>query len=808
MTEPAQRHGHGARARLPRVRLRLARWALIWERLWPALWPATLVTGAFVALALSDLLPLLPGWLHLALLIGFAAALVVGFLGGVAEYRPPDMTAARRRLETDSGIPHRPLTALTDRLAGGRGSPAAAALWQAHLRRVAAGMRRLRVGLPRAGLAARDPLALRALIAMLLVIGAVAAREDAGDRLWRALRPDLSGLAGAPAARLDLWITPPSYTGAAPIFIGADGAPVTEITTAEGSAVLAQVTGGRGQPALHVGRTRTPFAEIDPGTYRVQTTIEAGEELRVEQGGRELGRWPLTVLADLGPQVEFARAPAPTEYGVLRIDYRARDDFGVEGVRAVIRRADGLTGPGDIAAIELALPPPHPDAKAGGGVGFHDLTPHPWAGIPVQITLEAIDALDQVGASEAAVMTLPERVFNHPVARAIVEQRRHLTLAPGNRLPVVRALNRIAADTGAYDGDFVVALALRVAARRLIDDALPRVIGEVQSLLWDTALRVEEGELAILAQRLREAQQALQDALAGDATDEEIRRLMDQLQQLMSQYLDELIRQAERQAEEGEMQPLNPSAMQLERQDLQRLLDRARELAEVGARDAARELLARLQEMLENLQTALQSGERGDAEAMQMLRDLDALTGRQQELLERSFRQSQQMPSDGGFDTGEDAARQELLRRGLGELMRRFGEATGDIPMPLGRAERAMRDAVEALERGEPGTAVDPQSQALAELQQGAREMLDKLLQRLGRDSGQDVGVDRFGRLRDPLGRDERGMGVMDTGDVKIPEQGDVQRARQILDELRRRLGERQRPKPERDYIERLLPKF
>jgi len=48
----------------------------------------------------------------------------------------------------------------------------------------------------------------------------------------------------------------------------------------------------------------------------------------------------------------------------------------------------------------------------------------------------------------------------------------------------------------------------------------------------------------------------------------------------------------------------------------------------------------------------------------------------------------------------------------------------------------------------------------------------------------------------------------VDTGDVSIPDASSMQRAREILDELRRRSGERFRPKLELDYIERLLHRF
>jgi hypothetical protein len=61
---------------------------------------------------------------------------------------------------------------------------------------------------------------------------------------------------------------------------------------------------------------------------------------------------------------------------------------------------------------------------------------------------------------------------------------------------------------------------------------------------------------------------------------------------------------------------------------------------------------------------------------------------------------------------------------------------------------------------------------------------------------------------RDPLGRPLPTQGLDDGDSVKVPDESDVQRARQILEELRRRLGERGRPPPELDYIERLIERF
>jgi len=155
-----------------RLRMLLAQGTLLWEALWPALWPALGIAGLFLALALFDVLPLLPGWLHALTLAVFAAGLCLALWRRLAPLRLPSAEAARRRLEQDSGFAHRPLAALDDRLAEQPGDPQAAALWQAHRQRLLAQARRLRLLPPRAGWARVDGYGLRAVVGLLLVIAA------------------------------------------------------------------------------------------------------------------------------------------------------------------------------------------------------------------------------------------------------------------------------------------------------------------------------------------------------------------------------------------------------------------------------------------------------------------------------------------------------------------------------------------------------------------------------------------------------------------------------------------------------------
>ncbi|MEE9140235.1 MAG: TIGR02302 family protein [Alphaproteobacteria bacterium] len=824
--EAKEQRWHGAGPELGSYvsrRLRLARAALLWEQAWPALWPAVFIAGVALALALFDLLPRLPGWLHGLVLAGFAAAFAAAVWHGARRLRLPDVAAARRRLERASGLAHRPLTVAVDRLAIGQGDPAALALWRAHRERMLAALKRLKVGIPAAGLARRDPWGVRAILALALILAVVDAGGEAPRRLADALSPKLAGL-GGPAAALSIWIAPPEYTGVAPIVLE-PGQAATDSSTAvvaaaaisvpAGSTLLARVSGGRGVPSLTVGDEVIAFSAVEDHSYTASAEIAASGLIAVSQDHVALGAWRVAVVADAPPSADFARPPSATDRAALRLDARARDDYGVAELSAVIHRPGGGGESGADEGFEIALPLPGSAPREVENTSYHDLTAHPWAGLEVVVWLEARDAIGQAGRSEALAATLPERVFRHPVARAIVAERKRLSENPGGRRKVARALSAIADEPARYGHDTVVFLALKMARTRLLLDPEKEAVAEVQRLLWDTALRIEDGDLSLAQRELREIERALLEALAEGTDRAEIERLMDEFEAAMNRYLDALTQGAE----EGPAAPeqlalVDPSAEVVDRGDLLGLLERARELARTGDLDAARELLSRLQDVLENMHVASAGAEGAQAlEAMEGLRDL---VERQQELLDRTFRRARPRPPPRPGQPAQprdpeanarDAAAQEALRRDLGDMMLELGEMLGRIPGPLGRAERAMREAAEALTQGEPGQAVDPQTRALDELRQGAQAAAEALMQQL-QQAGVGLPSPGRGQRRDPLGRRLPGEDGWQMGTVRIPDEMELRRAREILEELRRRAGEPHRPPLEQDYIERLLPEF
>ena len=830
----------------------LARAVVTWERLWPALWPAAALTGAFLGVALLDVLPRLPDWAHGLFLVAMASALAWLARRAWTHAALADEPAGRARIERDSGLDHRPLTALEDRLASGGDDPAAHALWQAHLAAAAARARALRLNPPTPGLAARDPIAWRAAALLLLAIGLIAGHDDAARRIYRALNP---GIAATDALVLEAWITPPTYTRRAPIFLSREShsarAEAPPVLVPVGSAVLVQASGSGARASaldlrLNVGDARVAFAPLwqdggkdapqgaPPGngagadhgkgrtTLRAEAIVEADEvassalALIVTAGGGEIHRWPIRLVPDAAPEVAFLAPPSAAAQARLRVDFEARDDYGVTEVAAIIRRPADKDD-GEELRVSLQTGTAGPEVR---GTSLHDLSAHPWAGTDVVVHLEATDAMGQIGVSDAIPARLPERFFNHPVARALADIRKRLVdPTPEAMEDAVMELERLSARPQHFAHDTVVYLALRTVIGRLVHDGSPAGVATARAVLWETALRIEDGKFAVAGRDLRDAQERLARALReGRGDPAEAERLLDEIKRA----LDKLFAALAREMADGAAEPVpfDPETMQMiDAADLYRMIEEARELMRMGSMDAARQMLAELQRMLQGLQRGLAAQPRpGEGQkAARAMKDLRELAQRQQQLLDRTYRrardgdrgQGKQGQDKGAPNAAADARAQNALRRLLGQMMTQMDEMLGQIPDSLGAAERAMREAEQALGQGDAQAAIPGQTKAAQKLREAVQGIGEQLARRMGGPGAiGEMPGETPGPNRDPFGREPSGAMGTSGGDVRVPSQGERMRAREILDELRRRSGERDRPQLERDYIDRLLKMF
>ncbi len=822
-----------------------ARFALLWERLAPVLWPGVLLIGLYASLSIFGLWDRLGDpWRALT----YAGAVGLSIWFGWQGWRNidwPDDEEAARRVEADSGISARPHEALSDRPADT--SAEAQAVWQAHQRRMSERLKGARARRPHAAWAQTDSLGLRGAVIVLIAAGWMVSGDLAKGRLFESF-----GFApvyrGVETAQVDAWLNPPAYTGLAPVFFqnGETGA-----ASPEGSELVIRTAGVRRAPDVRHGPERAENRWIGDGVWQSHLVITADAVVTL-RAGRERAVYRIDVTADTAPDVNIIAAPSANVAGELTLEFTVEDDYGATGFLVEFRPENDAAAPW--SAIEIA---PGDLTRGDDGYRATVLTAqHVLAGSRVDLRVAAQDGGGNTGRSPEVSLTLPERVFLDPLARAVSEQRRivigssreyaplperapmfmqdlqalppfqseeperRIERAPEALQSVALALDAITDAPEYFFEDPIVYLGLRRELHSLRRARAFDETGPIEANLWQIALRAELGSLADAERALRAAERALMEALARGADETELAPLFEAYQQAMDNYMAALAREA---AEEGRVAA--GGGPQMNTDDLQALLDALRDAAELGDTANAREALQALGELLRNMELTLQqgqgNGEQTD-EISQAMRDaleeLGDVIGEQRQLQDETFEQAEAGPQGqsqgqagvpGGDSQGQPSGQgTQALADSQGMLADRLESLAQALPgesgESFGDAAEAMRRAEEALEDGDAQSAVGQQEQALQALRDGAERLAQGLLER-AQESAQ-AGAE--GEETDPLGRPRDSGGFSNGSGVDIPDQAERLRAREILEELRERAAEQGLDQDELDYIERLLDRF
>jgi uncharacterized protein (TIGR02302 family) len=856
-------NGHDAskdEAHLARLQSR-ALLALAFEGLWPHLARLLLVVLLFVAASWAGLWQVLArsGCYDALHILTFAifAVLLGAALWPLLRWRMPSQMDVLQRLDARSHKTHRPVTALNDRLAVDR-DPLTRALWDKHLAQMREAALNVRAGWPRSRLIRFDPWALRSII----ILFAVAAFFMAGEARWQRLKDAFAfgDVLPASSMRVDAWLSPPAYTGRAPILLRAERGEAQAgedetFTVPTGSRLVVRANSSSLDVAIH-GAAVPDLSDDDkkpPAGILERRFLISGDATAALSHPVSGRTWRFAVVPDRAPAITFAKPPERQARGSLLLAYTLDDDYGVVSanaqfavrakgsVKGAVQRRETSPRPlFEAPNLTLVLPPGR--VRQGKAQTIKDLTDHPWAGADVSITLSARDEGGNEGHSEAVATTLPQRPFANALSRALIELRRLLAMDADQRPLVSLALDALMLAPQAFTPKAGHYLGLRNVARELENAGSDDELRGVVASLWALAVSIEDGNLSDVEKELRAAQEALRQALERGASEEELKQLMNQLRAAMDKFLQQLAEQMRRNPQQAQT-PLDPNARVVSRQDLQAMLERLEKLARSGDKDAARQLLEQLQAMMENLRTA-RPAPNGQNQNQSALNELGDILRKQQRLRDRTFREGQD--NSGAGKPNKDALKQDqqALRDRLGKLLDQLRQR-GLVPQPgqkngqkggnengqdggqngqqLGEAGEAMGEAEGRLGQGNNPGAADSQGRAIEALRRGAQGLAQQLQAQRGEgqqgdgENGEpgDGQSGRNGRQAgddspqtDPLGRPYRGRDFGDDTSVKIPGEIDVQRARRILDELRRRFSEQGRPQLELEYLERLLKDY
>ncbi len=818
-----------------------ARAVLAWEALWRAASTLAGVVGVFLALSWFGLWTALPPAARPFGVIAFAIV-AVALLAREARRVSVGRKDALKRIDRDAGSGHAVASTLTDKPANAS-DPAAMALWRVHQSRMAARLSTVRLAAPSPRAVDRDAWALRAASVLLALVAAVYAGGDRNARLASAFA--WSGGAGIGASsRIDAWIDPPPYTGKPPlVLVGGNLSEARRQASAPiGSTIVVRSAGDEPIEAAAEGG-------LSPAQEKAGASRRDERELRFSlkgDGKLKLGGQTFEIVAipDRPPTVDLLEQPRANLRGSFGVAYRTDDDYGIAALEARISDPEIQ---GKIVKDKPLVDPPLmplalPSAPNGIGEGRStlDFSESPWAGARVSFRLVARDEGGNEGATSPISIYLPQRPFTKPLARALVEQRRNLVLAPSQRSRVGASLNALMLEPEKFTEANGIYLGLRVASAGVTRARSNADLIDVADLLWSMALQIEDGGSSDAERDLRAAERDLRDALQRNAPPEEIARLTQALRQAIDRFLAEMAR---RQPDRQEQADANQDrrSRSVSRDQLQKMLDQMENMARSGDMANAQQMLDQLQNMLENLRTARRRSQPSEAqrEMRRAQSELDQLMRDQQQLRDDTYREGQQQqqgdgqPQSGGqrAQRGQNQGqqrgqgqgkggegekglrdRQADLQKRLGDIQRRLGKNGNN---QLGGAGDAMKDAEKELgEGGDRDNAVDAQGRALEAMRSGA-EQLAKDMQSRG-DPSQQAGDgegpamgEAPGEERDeadPLGRPTARNRRYDPN-AKYDPLGSTPalRAQRVLEELRRRLGDTARPQDELDYLERLI---
>ncbi|MDS9466267.1 DUF4175 family protein [Paracoccus sp. MBLB3053] len=825
----------------------LTRAGMWWESAASAFWPLAVLLSLLIAALAFGAAELVSSSTLLAIaLISLLAVVVAGFYGW-RKFRMPSLPQARDRV--DQTLPGRPLSALSDDVAIGAADKGSTALWQAHLARMEREAAAARAVLPDARLRWLDPVGLRlvGLVALAMaILFAPAGRLGLGiSALGATLRPSSDSRPGpAQGSAWEGWAAPPAYTRRPTIYLNSlpEG---RALEMPKGTQFSFRLYGDGIELSQSIGPARE-------GADPAAPEFSAEQDGLIQVADR---RFPVVVIPDAAPSVEPVVAPDRRADGRFLQPFSASDDNGVSGGKALIsldlaaldRRYGLAVAPEPRDPVEIALPMPATgNRKEVRGQIATDLSRHPWANLPVTVSLEVVDGIEQKGQSRPVRMILPGRRFFDPLGASLIELRRDLLWSRDNAARSAQVLRTVSWQPEGFM-DPELAHGLRSVLGTL--EAGPLTEEErnrLAQVLWDAAVALEDGGLADALERMQQAQERLSEAIRNGASPDEIQRLMDELREATDAYTDMLAQQQQQEQDPSERFDRSPQGgQQITGDQIQQMMDEIQRLMNEGRMAEAQQLLDQFNRMMQNLRVTQSQDGSGEGGRQRPMGRLAETLRQQQELADEAMRQMQDQygqwqpegqQGQGGQQSQDLADRQRELREDLGRqrgLMPGRGTREGDAARQnLDDAGRAMEEAEQALREGDQAGAMERQAQAIQDMREGMRSLNDMMSQHSPsgqegqpQEGGQEGGPDgpsgerngprgladayRNDPQTDPLGRSTEGNGgQVTTGNPLAQGPDPARRARDLQDEIRRRSGERDRSRDERDYLDRLLDNF
>jgi uncharacterized protein (TIGR02302 family) len=656
---------------------------MLFERLWLKLWAPFIVISLFLILTLFHIWPLLSPLMHRLGLALFAMAFIGSFYP-LFSLRFPKESQALKRLDKNSTLPHQPAQAFKDKLEPNLKTQSyqqTEAIWLQFKNRLVEKIKQLKVRPPQPETYKQDPYALRMVLMLIVACGLFFQGGNVKSLIANAVT--LPPMINTSNLRVDAWVTPPSYTGKAPILI-ADGGKNAKVETTtssrnpndkkkgftvpQNSTLTIRINGSEAKH-VEIESLNSPLKSGKPDTKKTSQSLNSEQtdnqnktkefHIKLTENGPvkltidtiPLKDWRFEITPDNPPIIGLVELPVPAESRALKLKYRVADDYGVLEAKAhlkeIFEKEKSATTLNNKEERPLGSPAEFPlnlkeqGTKSSEGTTYKDLTDHPWAGLPITLYLSAKDEGENTSNSPEINITLPEYEFTKPIAKSIIRLRKQLIMAPSESPLLSQKLNTILYNKKPFEKDLTLYLGLKVTATRLETATTRKEKEDLSKLLYKLARHAEDGDLSAAERELRAAQEELRKALQENSSNEDIQKSIEKLRKALQKYMQALSKQQQKQ----QAQNNRANQRNMDSKDFEQMLKTIEELSKSGAKDLARQMLSQLQNMLENLQTGKNQNQQQQNRAAKNIEELGKILQQQQRLMDKTFEQNRKQNS-------------------------------------------------------------------------------------------------------------------------------------------------------------------
>lgn len=830
-----------------------ARWTIWWEKIWPVFWRWCSLAGIYATFSWLGIWNHLNGEQRFIGLCIFGILFLVFALWPFLKVSRPTTKDAQKRIAKDSALDHSPVYQIDDQLLIGSENTTSQKLWQLHQKQALQDIKKLSVHWPSPNMPKRDPYAFRFIILISVIASGIYAQSDHLQKLktafdWQTENslPDLATTTG--------WLSPPSYTNqpailldfskkgrllrvpvGSKVVIRSDSKKV--VVYPQGQVTIKEQEKNKDQESKTDAISEPTISEPKENTTQIYEYIISGSgSVTASSSWFRSSTYQFETIPDQPPSIELQGEIKQNYKGGFSLSYKTQDDYGIAKVKLHIRLDPSLGKTRSVVPppeASLALPPSGQEIITEAK--DIDISEHPWSGVPVLLSVIAIDDFGNEGQSKEIPFVLPERRYSDPLAAAVAEQRRNTAIFPDNKKKVLESFNALMIEPELFTPNVGVYIGLYDQFNQVQKAQSDEELKQAVDNMWSFVLALEDNnQLNDARSELKQAQERLQDAIARGASEDEINQLTKEYRSAMNRYMKELAEQSKKQKDQAQ----SGNSKSISQKDLNDYLKKIEEAMKRGDTVEAQRLMEELAQIMENLQIQNAEG-KGDGEQLsdnmnQSNKDLNDLMQEQQKLQDDTFAEYQKQhgrrqeePEDqssqgqsgkqdpkskqdqgSGKEEKSLAERQEILRKRLEKLEKDMKGMGMEKDQRLSDAQKNMKDSEEALKEGDLWDSINKQKNSMRNLQSGARNFAQQK-QEMQKSENLPQTDENPSVNKNDNDTAQSNNPFTDSGNKKedalSKNESPATRVQKIIEELRRKLSEPQRPEGEQNYFERLL---